>query len=428
MSASSPSPPSRRQVLAWALYDCGNSAFATAVIAGFFPVFFKEFWSAGADATQSTFRLGLANSVASLAVLLVAPLLGALADRGALKKAFLAAFTLLGAAATAALATVGSGGWPAAAVLYVAAGIGFAGAMIFYDALILDVAAHDRLDAVSGLGYAVGYLGGGVFFAACVAATLWPAAFGLPDASAAVRASFVLTALWWLAFSLPLLATVRERADGPPLPAAQAARGAWTGFRATLHDLRTRRPILMFLLGYWLYIDGVDTVIRMAVDYGLALGFEARDLIAALLLTQFIGFPAALAFGWLGGRIGARTGILLALAIYAGVTIWAYFLTAAWQFYAIAATIGLVQGGVQSLSRSLYARLIPPASAAGYFAFYNLLGKFAAVIGPLLMGSVAALTGDTRTSILSLLLLFGGGAWFLLRVDLASRPPERERR
>lgn len=415
-----PAPPTRRQVFAWALYDCGNSAFATAIIAGFFPVFFKEFWSAGADATDSTFRLGLANSAASLAVLLFAPLLGALADRGALRKAFLAGFTLLGAAATAALVAVPQGDWPTAAALYVAGGIGFAGAMIFYDALLLDVATGERLDAVSGLGYAAGYLGGGVFFAVCVAATLWPAAAGLPDASAAVRASFVLTALWWIAFTLPLLLHVRERPPpGPRPPLAPALREAWRGFGATLRDLRTRRPILLFLVGYWLYIDGVDTVIRMAVDYGLALGFESRDLIAALLLTQFVGFPAALAFGWLGGRIGARAGILLALAVYAGVTVWAWRLTAAWEFYAIAATIGLVQGGVQSLSRSYYARLIPPGQAAGYFAFYNLLGKFAAVLGPVLMGGVAALTQDTRTSILSLLLLFGGGAVCLLRAGPA---------
>jgi len=421
MSAAPPAA-GRREVLAWALYDWGNSAFATAVIAGFFPVFFKEYWSAGVDATVSTFRLGLPNTLASVAVLMVAPVLGAIADRGALKKVFLTVFATGGIAATAALSLVGAGAWTAAAALFVAGGIGFAGANIFYDALLLDVARRERLDLVSGLGFAAGYLGGGIFFAGCVALTLWPAAFGLADASEAVRMSFLLTALWWALFTLPLLRMVRERGATQRVDFAAAVCGGLRQLAATVHKIRRYRTVGLFLLAYWLYIDGVDTVIRMAVDYGLALGFRSQDLIAALLLVQFIGFPAALAFGWLGQRIGARTGILIGLAVYAGVTVWAWRLSEPWEFYAIAAVIGLVQGGVQSLSRSLYARLIPPGAAAEFFGFYNFLGKFAAVFGPMMMGWVAVLSGDTRTSILSLLVLFAGGALLLLAVDERRSP------
>jgi UMF1 family MFS transporter len=411
------SPAERRPVLAWAFYDWANSAFATVVIAGFFPLFFQEYWSSGADHTVTSFRLGMANSLASLVVLVVAPALGAIADQGGYKKRLLGVFAALGVVATAALVLAGKGQWHLAVLFYVLAGLGFAAGNIFYDALLVDVARPEHYDRVSGLGYALGYLGGGVLFALCVSLTLWPQAFGLADASAAVLASFLLTALWWGVFSLPLLRVVRER-----VPAAPRAPGE--AVRAGRRKLRALKGVLLFLAAYWLYIDAVDTIIRMAVDYGMALGFDSRDLIAALLITQFVGFPAAIAFGRLGERIGARRGILLGLAVYVGITLWAYRLEAEWEFYGIAVAIGLVQGGVQSLSRSFFARLIPAGQAGEFFGFYNLLGKFAAVLGPALMGWVALATGDTRSSVLSLLVLFLLGAFLLSLVDqrAAERP------
>ena len=411
---------SRRQVLAWACYDWGNSAFATAVIAGFFPVFFREYWSAGVDPTVSTFRLGIANSVGSLVVLSLAPLLGAIADQGAFKKRFLGGFALVGVLSTAGLTLVQGGAWQVAAALYVLAGVGFSGSNVFYDALILDVSEKRSLDFVSALGFAAGYLGGGIFFLICVAMLRSPETFGLKDAAQAVRLSFVLTAVWWAIFTVPLLRVVRERLARRQLRLREATVAGFRQLAATFRRLKHYREVALFLVAYWLYIDGVDTIVRMAVDFGLALGFPAEGLLTALVITQFVGFPAALFFGWLGQKIGARSGILIGIAVYIGITVWGYFLANEWEFYAVAVAIGLVQGGVQSLSRSFYARLIPPEAAAEFFGFYNLLGKFAAVLGPVLMGWVALVTGSTRGSILVLLALFVPGA--LLLVFVRERP------
>jgi UMF1 family MFS transporter len=405
-----------REVLAWAFYDWANSAFATVVIAGFFPLFFKQYWSIGVDPTVSTFRLGVANSVASLLVLLVAPVLGAIADRGSLKKGFLSTFALAGVVCTAGLYFVGQGQWQLAVLCYVGGGIGFAAGNIFYDALIFEVSDRRRLDLISGAGFALGYLGGGLVFAFCVALTLWPETFGLADQGAAVRVAFLITAGWWALFTIPLLAVVRETRV-PQVPGAGRLVGL--GFRrvaATLGKIGRQRDAFLFLAAYWLYIDAVDTIVRMAVDYGMALGFDAGDLITALLVTQFVGFPAALAFGWLGSRIGPKRGIFIGIGVYMVITLWGYRMQETWEFYAIAVVIGLVQGGVQALSRSLFARLIPEGGAAEYFGFYNLVGKFAAVIGPMLMGVVAVAAGDNRVSLLSLLVLFALGALILTRV------------
>jgi len=405
-----------RRIYAWALYDWANSAFATTVIAGFFPLFFKQYWSVGVDATISSFRLGVANSVGSLLVLLLAPVLGAIADQGALKKMMLIAFAALGIGATGALTGVAQGDWPWAVTLYVAAGLGFAGANVFYDALLLDVADRKDFDRVSALGFALGYLGGGLMFAGCVALTQWPHAFGLAGEEQAVRYSFLLVAIWWAVFSIPLLRHVHEQAT-PARRGVRAAIGAGLSqLAATARHVRRLRVLVLFLAAYWLYIDGVDTIVRMAVDYGLALGFSGSDLILALLIVQFVGFPAALAFGSIGARLGPKTGILTGIAVYMFITVWGYFMRATWEFYAIAILIGLVQGGVQSLSRSFYARLVPAGAGAEFFGFYNLLGKFAAVVGPVLMGWVALVTGDSRVSILSLLVLFIAGAGLLLMV------------
>jgi UMF1 family MFS transporter len=250
--------------------------------------------------------------------------------------------------------------------------------------------------------------------------TFWPQAFGLAGPAEAVRVSFLSVAAWWTAFSVPLVLYVRES------PPPSAGDGALARVREGLRDLadtfrraRELRTVLLFLVAYWLYIDGVHTIVRMAVDYGMALGFPANSLIAALLITQFVGFPASLLFGRLGERVGARTGILVGIAVYAAVTVWGYRMHAVWEFYVLAGTVGLVQGGVQSLSRSYYARLIPRDRPAQFFGFYNMLGRFAAVLGPVIMGGVSYATGNPRLSILAIIVLFVAGAALLLRV----RPP-----
>jgi UMF1 family MFS transporter len=407
------SPLRRRSVVSWALYDWANSAFATTVMAGFFPVFFKQYWSAGNDVTRSTFELGLANGAASLVIALLSPLLGAIADRGGARVRLVAFFTLLGAANTAALYWVAKGEAVFAAALYVVASLGFSGGIALYDSLILDVAEERELDVVSAFGFSLGYLGGGLLFALNVAMTLAPAKFGLSGAADAVRVSFLTVAVWWIVFSLPLLFFVRERAPRTVLGPIAAFRAGVGELAGTLRHLREHRVVVSFLVAYFLYIDGVNTVIKMAVDYGLALGFKASSLLTALLITQFVGFPAALAFGWIGKRFGPRAGIELAIVVYLGVTIWAYWLETEKQFLVMAIVIGLVQGGVQSLSRSFYGRLVPPDKSGEFFGFFNMLGKFAAVLGPVLTGFVALLTGSSRLAILSLVLLFAAGGLLL---------------
>jgi MFS transporter, UMF1 family len=381
-------PKLHKSVWGWALYDWANSAFATTVMAGFFPIFFKKYWSQGANVNESTAMLGLGNSIASLILALMAPILGAMADRASAKKKLLIFFSYAGVLMTASLYLVGKGQWALAIFFYVMGIIGFSGANIFYDALLPSVSNKENVDFISGMGFSLGYLGGGILFALNVLMTLFPETFGLPDASAAVRLSFLTVALWWGGFSAFTILWVPE--DRPTsLPKTDAIRGGLRQFLDTLSNLRKTKAAFLFLLAYWFYIDGVDTIIRMAVDYGLSIGFSSNDLIVALLMVQFIGFPATLVFGWLGQKWGVRKSIFLAIAIYMAITVWGAMMTRTMEFYLLAVFIGLVQGGIQALSRSYYSRLIPPGQSGEFFGFYNMLGKFAAIIGPILIGLVS---------------------------------------
>ena len=379
----------RRAIWGWALYDWANSAFATTVMAGFFPIFFKQFWSHGADVNLSTARLGLGNALAGLLVAMAAPVLGAMADRCRSRKLFLMRFALLGVGGTALLFYVRQGQWVGAILVYTAAIIGFSGANVFYDALLPHVARPEQYDRVSALGFAAGYLGGGLLFLLNVVMTLRPELFGLPDSAAAVRWSFLTVAVWWGGFGLIALGGFSEPAGaGERMRFADGIRFGFGQLAATFKQARRYRTVFLFLLAYWVYIDGVDTIIRMAVDYGLSLGFAATDLITALLMVQFIGFPAALLFGRLGQAWGVPRCLYLALGIYVGITLWGAFMQHRWEFFGLAAGVGLVQGGVQALSRSYYAALVPAERSAEFFGLYNMMGKFAAIIGPAMMGVV----------------------------------------
>ncbi len=407
----------KKKVISWAFYDWANSAFATTIIAGFFPVFFKQYWSVGTDVTVSTFRLGTANSIASLVVVALAPILGAIADKGGAKKKFLLFFAMMGVLMTCALYLVAEGNWGLAVLLYVFGIIGFSGGNVFYDSLLMDITSPRKVDFVSALGFAFGYLGGGILFAVNVAMTLRPELFGLAGRSEAIRLSFISVAIWWAVFSIPIFLFVKEPRINNKSMGWHAIIGGFRQLQRTFIEIRQMRVVLLFLLGYWLYIDGVDTIVRMAVDYGLSLGFDANKLIVALLITQFVGFPSAIAFGKIGEKLGPKTGIFIGIGIYIAVTIWAFFMTHEVEFYALAVSIGLVQGGVQALSRSFYTRIIPANKSAEFFGFYNMLGKFAAVIGPILMGWVGVVFGNPRIGILSIILLFVSGAIFLYLVN-----------
>ncbi len=429
-----------RSANAWALYDWANSAFSTTVMAGFFPLLFKQYWSAGADATESSYRLGVANSLSSLAIALVAPALGAIADAGGSRKRFLLASAAIGIASTTALFFVGSGSWWTAAVLYVVAAFGFSASMIFYDALLIDVSTRETSDYVSAYGFALGYLGGGLLFAINILMYRMPHVFGLTDETAAARWSFLTVAAWWAVFSIPLARRVKERGAGamvarrdfhsaiPNVAREDDERRAshrsrpgsfvagLSALANTFQHLRRHRVVFLFLIGYWFYIDGVHTIVRMGMDYGLSLGFSAGTLIVALLMIQFVGFPATIAFGRMAERTGARTGILVAIVIYIAICVWGYRIQSAWEFFVLAGGIGLAQGGINSLSRSFYSRLIPADESAQFFGYYNTIGRFSAVLGPWVMGAVGVATGNPRLSMLALIAFFVVGAAFLVRV------------
>lgn len=412
--------PSRRATWSWAFYDWANSAFATVVIAGFFPVFFSQYWAQSLSPAQGTQWLGYTSSLASLIMLACAPVLGALADQLGAKKRFLLGFTLLGLLACAALFWLGAGHWQAALLLYLLGLLGFFGGNVFNDALLTDVARPADYERVSSLAYALGYLGGGLLFALNVWMVIAPASFGLADRTAAVQISFLLVALWWCLFTIPLALFVPESTGAGRRGFGEAIRGAFAELADTLRAVRLLRNTFLFLIAYWFYIDGVDTVMFMAVKYGLDLGFQDTNLLAALLITQFVGFPAALAFGWLGSRWGAKPAILLAIGVYVLVIAGASQMSRVEHFYGLAAAIGLVQGGIQALSRALFASLVPAGRSAELFGFYNMVGKFSAVLGPFLVGTTAALTGEPRLALLPILALFIIGAWLLWRVDVAA--------
>jgi UMF1 family MFS transporter len=315
--------------------------------------------------------------------------LGAIADKGSVKKKFLIFFAYLGVLMTAGFFLIHKGQWAMAIFVYMMGVIGFSGANVFYDAILPSITSEDKIDYVSSLGFSMGYLGGGLLFLINVLMTLMPQKFGLLDAAAAVRFSFLSVAFWWGLFTLFTIAWVPEdRSYSKIRTGENFVTAGVKQLMNTFKKIRHLKTVFLFLMAYWFYIDGVDTIIRMAVDYGLSLGFESNDLIIALLLVQFVGFPAALGFGKLGERWGVRKAIYLAIAIYMGITIWGTMMTRKEEFYLLAGVIGLVQGGIQALSRSYYSRLIPNNQAAEYYGFYNMLGKFAAIIGPALMGIV----------------------------------------
>ncbi|MCZ6499244.1 MAG: MFS transporter [Gammaproteobacteria bacterium] len=408
-----------RPVLAWAFYDWANSAYATTVMAGFFPIFFSQYWSAGISGSVTTFRLGVANGTASLIIAFLAPVLGAISDRGGTRMRFLFTFAALGVVMSSSLYFVEQGQWQYAAVIYALATMGFAGSNVFYDSLLVDISAKENFSLISSFGYAMGYIGGGLLFLLNVLMTLNPEWFGLADATQAVRVSFVTVAIWWAVFSIPAMLWVREAPTVDKSSSWQAVTAGLTELTHTLKKIRSLKTIVLFLVAYWLYIDGVNTIIKMAVDFGINLNMAPGDLMKALLLTQFVAFPASLAFGFLGNRIGAKRGIMIGVLVYFVSTLWAgMYLKTVTEFYMLAVTIGLVQGGVQSLSRALYASIIPSDKTAEFFGFYNMLGKFAAVLGPFLVAGVALFTQNSRYAIMAIAPLFLFGAAVLVLVDV----------
>ena len=411
----------RKELRAWAMYDWANSAFATTIMAGFLPIYYQEVAASSLPDATATAYWGYTNSIALAIIAVLSPVIGAIADYLGAKKRFLAVFMSFGVTFTALLYFVGDGDWLMASAIFIVANIGFAGANVFYESLLPSVAREGELDRVSTAGYAIGYVGGGVLLAVNAAWFVFPESFGFADPGQAVRASFVSVAVWWGLFSIPLFRRVRE-------PDAQLATGEAVGLNpakvgfvrvlATLKAIRRRRDLFLFLIAFLIYSDGVGTIIKMATIYGAEVGIGTTDLIGALLLVQFLGIPFTFGFGQFAARVSAKRGIFVCLVAYSGIAAFGFFMSAAWQFWALAVGVAMVQGGLQGLSRSVYASMIPAGRATEFFGFYSVSSKFAGIAGPLLFAVVAQAMGASRWGILSLVVFFVVGAALLTRVDI----------
>lgn len=414
----------------WCLYDWANSAFITTIVVAFYPVFFKSVWCAQTSHVESNARLSIANSITAGVVALTAPVLGAIADCRNTRKAFLLGFAFTGAFMSIVLSTIGTQGWLLASIIFIAAGICFSGANVFYDSLLVDVAPQQHRSFISTFGYALGYLGGGILLTLNVWMTTSPETFGLTSRSQAVRASFICVGIWWMVFTIPLILWVKERMNyhSHHTNATHLWRlDVLNGIRqlgSTFRSIRHLKTVGLFLGAYWLYMDGVGTIQRMSIAYGMSIGFNTGNLIMALLITQFIGFPSAVVFGWIATRMGDRVCIFAAIGVYIAITVWGAFMHHVYEFYILAAVVGTVQGGLQALSRSFYARIIPADKSGEFFGFYNLIHKASAILGPVLMGGIGVFIqalGATsqqaiRISILSVSVLFitGGILFFFV--------------
>ena len=348
-----------------------------------------------------------------------APILGTIADTGGYRKRLLCAFAFVGAIATASLGFVGEGGWPLALGLYMVASIGYYSSIVFYDSLLIDVTEPRNFNFVSTLGFSAGYLGG----AALLAIHLWmlksPQTFGLESATDAFGPAFVSVGAWWLVFLVPLLLFVKEKHSRIEVQ-SDPVRAAYRELRSTILEISKYRNVTIFLGGYWLYIGGVFTVIFMAVNYGQRLGFDDNDLVLALMISNFVGFPATIIYGALAHRFGAKKGIYFALFAYVGACLWAIQMTSVKEFYIMAVIIGAVQGGVQGLSRSVYAALIPAEQPGEFFGFYSMTTKFAHVLGPAMVAVAASLSDDPKWVLLALMPMFLAGALLLALVRVPS--------
>ena len=381
-----------------------------------YPLFLGSYWSAGASGASVTARLAWITAAANFVVSILAPIFGTIADAGGYRKHFLVALALIGAIMTASLSLVDEGNWPWALGLYMLASIGFYSSTVFYDSLLVDITKPRYYDFVSSFGFSLGYLGGASLLALHVWVLTSPETFGLEGATEAMKFAFVSVGVWWALFLTPLVKWVPEKKRGLAT-AGGVIRAAYFELKSTITHVRKYRNVVLFLISYWLYIGGVFTVIFMAVNFGQRLGFSQQDLVKALMITNFVGFPATFLYGFFGHRYGPKRGIYFALAVYVAVCSFAAFMTNVDQFYVMAITIGCVQGGAQGLSRSLYASLIPPESPGEFFGFYNMVTKFAHVLGPVLVGLAATFSDEPKFVLLALLPLFLFGAMLLTVVQ-----------
>ena len=410
----------KKTVFGWTMYDWANSAFATTIMAAVLPTFYSTVAGASLEKTTATAYWGYTQSIAMLIVAVIAPILGATADYSRSKKKFLTFFIFLGAISTGFLYYAGEGDYLFVSALFIIGMLGFSGGNVFYDAFLPEIAPKEKMDYVSSKGYAYGYLGGGLLLLINLLMILKPALFGISDTLTATKLSFLSVGIWWLLFSVPLFKYVHE--DKTNADIKRVKKSYFTvgiqRVKNTIKDLKQYKELLKFLVAFWLYNDGISTIIKMATIYGSEIGIDTNDLITALLITQFVGFPFALLFGKMAGKIGSKKSLYLALWTYVLITIFGYFMQTAVHFYILAVVVGFVQGGSQAISRSIFGSMVPIRKTAEFFGFYSISSKFAAIFGPAIFGFVALTTGSSRNAIFSLIIFFLVGIWLLSKVDI----------
>ncbi|HSF20017.1 MAG TPA: MFS transporter [Vicinamibacteria bacterium] len=410
----------RRELRSWAMYDWANSAFVTTVMGTVLPIYYVTVAGSTLAAEDRTAYWGYTQSVALVVVALTSPVLGAAADFLGAKKKFLAFFAFIGSLGTFLLYFAGDGEWFFASSAFILGNIGFASGNVFYESLLPHVAGDDEIDRVSTAGYALGYVGGGLLLAVHLAWLSWPTRFGFTDPSEASRWAFLSVAVWWVLFTIPILRGVPEptRVDRSSVNSENALRVGVTRVVETLSEIRRYRDLFVFLLAFWFYNDGINTIIKMATAYGTEIGIGAGHLVGSFLLAQFVGIPATFAFGTLASRIGAKNAIYLSLFVYTGISVLGFFMTEAWQFWTLAGLLALVQGGSQALSRSLFATMVPPSKSSQFFGFFSVSSKFGNIVGPFVFAVVADWTGGGRLGILALIVFFAIGLALLTTVDV----------
>ncbi|MFN2399609.1 MAG: MFS transporter [Gemmatimonadaceae bacterium] len=424
----------RPELRAWAMYDWANSAMVTIIVTAVFPIYFSDVAGAGLPPNVATFRFGIATTIGLVIIAILAPILGAVADYAAVKKRMLATFMGLGVVSVAMMFFIQQGNWLLALILFILANIGANGSFVFYDAFLPHIAKDEEMDRVSTAGYALGYIGGAILLALNLAWILKPEWFGLPSGpditpeqkTLPVRLSFLSVAIWWLLFSIPLFRRVPEP---PPKLETDEERGqsamkvAFTRLTETFRELRLYKQAFILLVAFLIYNDGIGTIIRMATIYGREIGIGQNVLIAAIIVTQIVGVPFAFLFGAMAGRLGTKRSIFLGLVIYCGISILGYFISTATHFLILAALVGMVQGGTQALSRSLFASMIPRHKSGEFFGFFAVMEKFAGIFGPAIFALTLAATGSSRNAILSVIgfFLVGGAILAFVRVTEGQR-------
>jgi UMF1 family MFS transporter len=419
MATEMPDNEYRKIINSWAMYDWANSAFVTTIMAAMFPPFYRSLViSAGFGEANATAFWAYTTSLALFLIAILAPVLGAISDHTGGKKRYIGFFAGLGILATTLFLFLGDDTFVLGSTLFILGNVGFAGANIFYESLLPHIAKKGDIDQISTRGYAVGYLGGGILL---VINVLWftnPNWFFMPGSGFALRASFFSVAVWWAVFSIPLFRNVPE----PPVvrSSQEHVNVVGAGFGRVIHTFRRithYRQLLLFLIAFWIYNDGIGTIIKMATAYGDEIGIGLTDMVIALIITQFVGIPFSFGFGWLARRVGAKRSILMGLGVYTIISIAGFFMQTATHFYILAFMVGTVQGGTQALSRSLYGAMVPKSQSAEFFGFFSTSSKFAGIVGPLLFGVVSQVAGGSRLSIVSLVIFFVVGGLLLTRVD-----------